>query len=252
MRLIRETRGISKIILVLILLLSFIVGATLSYVWTMGYYAPFEFQLPKKVNVTIEDVTFSAQDTSFFEVTILNPSYSKSEANITQIVALTNDGILHEVGTPEPHYVLAIGSSHKFRGTWNWANYTGQTLKVIAFIVDGSGPSVQTRIPSYVKLAAQAYFNSSISTQHFNVSIQNAETSTTYVNITELTINGDPIPTENITVASASTSFPYPLSPNESILFTCAWNWTAYQGESVTVAVKTLQGYMARHTDVAS
>ncbi len=252
MRLILGLRGISKLILIIILLFSFIVGATLSYIWTMGYYAPSEFQLPKKANVTIENVAFSAQDTTFFNVTILNPSYSKSEAEVNQIVALTNDGIEHEVETQELPYSLAIGNSHKFRGIWNWANYTGQAIRVIAFITEGSGSNIQTKIPSYVKLTVEAYFNSSISIQHFNVTIQNAEASTTYVNITELTINGETIPTENITVGSESTSFPYSLNTSESILFTCSWNWTAYQDESVTVAVKTLQGYMAKHTVVAS
>lgn len=252
MRLILGLRGISKLILIIILLLSFIVGATFSYIWTMGYYAPYEFQLPKKVNITIEDVAFSAQDTTFFNVTILNPSFSKSEAEVNQIVALTNDGILHEVETQELPYSLAVGSSHKFRGIWNWANYTGQAIKVIAFITEGSGPNVQTKIPFYVKLTVEAYFNSSISIQNFNVTIQNAETSTTYVNITELTINGETIPTENITVVSESTLFPHSLNINESILVTCAWNWTAYQGESVIIAVKTIQGYTARHTVVAS
>jgi len=40
--------------LIILLLLAFVVGATLSYVWTMGYYASSEFQLPEKTNITIE------------------------------------------------------------------------------------------------------------------------------------------------------------------------------------------------------
>jgi len=244
MRLLQGLRGISKLMLIILLLLVFIVGATLSYIWTMGYYASPEFQLPKKADLTIEDVTFSAQDTTFFDVVILNPSYSPSSANIDQIVVLTEDGILHDVEVSLRS--LEVGSSETFRGFWNWANYTGQIMKVIVFVSDGSGPTTKAPLP-YVGLTVEAHFNSSISIQHFNVTVQNAESSFTYVNVTELTINGEIIPPENITVNGEPTSFPYFLDSSESVLFTCAWNWRGSQGENVAVAVKTLQGYTAKH-----
>ncbi|MDH5782178.1 MAG: hypothetical protein OEZ35_00735 [Candidatus Bathyarchaeota archaeon] len=247
MRLLQGLRGISKLMFIILLLLAFIAGATLSYIWTMGYYASPEFQLPKKANITIEDVAFPAQDATFFNVTILNPSYSLSSVKVSQIVVLTNDGILHEVEAQDLQNPLEAGSSRTFRGFWDWANYTGQTVKVIVYVAEGSGANVQTEIPPYVKLTVEAYFNSSISVQHFNVTFQNAEASVTYVNITELTVNGETIPTENITVNGEPVSFPYFLNSSESVLFECLWNWTDYQGETVTVAVKTLQGYMAKH-----
>jgi len=98
-----------------------------------------------------------------------------------------------------------------------------------------------------VNLTVEAYFNSSINIKHFNVTVQNAEASATYVNVAELAINGETIPSENITVKGESASFPYFLNSSESVLFTCAWNWTNQQGESATIAVYTSQGYMA-HT----
>lgn len=247
MRLLQGLRGISKLMFIILLLLAFIVGATLSYIWTMGYYASNEFELPKRANTTIEDVSFPPQDTTFFNVTILNPSYSKSDVKVNQIAVLTNDGILHEVEAKDLDIPLEIGSFRTFRGIWDWANYTGQAVRVIVYVTEGSGSNIRTDIPLYVKLTVEAYFNSSISIQSFNVTIQNTDASLTYVNITELTINGETIPTENMTVNGASVSFPYSLNSSESVLFRCAWNWTDYQGQTVTVAVKTLQGYMAEH-----
>ena len=247
MRLLQGSRGISKLMLVIVLLLDFIVGVTLSYIWTMGYYASPEFQLPIKANITIEDVDFHPQNTTFFNVTILNPSYSQSSVEVSQIAVLTNDGILHEVEAQALHIPLEIGSFQTFRGIWDWANYTGQTVKVIVYVTEGSGANIQTKIPPYMELTVKAYFNSSISIQRFNVTIQNEEASATYVNINELTINGETIPTENMTVNGESVSFPYFLNSSESVLFKCAWNWTDYQGQTVTVAVRTLQGYMAKH-----
>jgi len=261
MRLLQGLRGISKLIFIILLLLAFIVGAALSYIWTMGYYASTEFKLPKRANITIEDVSFPPQDTTFFNVTILNPSYSRSDVEVSQIAVLTNDGILHEVEAQDLDIPLEIGSSRTFRGIWNWANYTGQAVRVIVYVTEGSGSNIRTKISVYVKLTVEAYFDSSISIQSFNVTIQNTDAciqsfnvtiqntdaSITYVNITELTINGKTIATENITINGESVSFPYFLNSSESVLFKCAWNWTDYQGQTVTVAVKTLQGYMAKH-----
>jgi len=251
MRLLQGLRGISKLMLIILLLLAFIIGATLSYVWTMGYYASPEFQLPEKTNITIEDVAFSAQDTTYLDVTVLNPSYSQSSVEVTQIAVLTNDGILHEVEAQDVPYSLEVGSSRAFRGDWNWANYTGQTMKVIVSVTEGSGANIQSEPSPFVNLTVEAYFNSSINIKHFNVTVQNAEASATYVNVAELAINGEIIPPENITINGEPTSFPYFLNSSESVLFTCAWNWTGSQGENVAVGVKTLQGYVAKHTVTA-
>ncbi len=242
MRLLQSTRGISKSIFVISLLVTLIVGATLSYVWTMGYYASREYQLPEKAALSIEAVEFSAQNPTFFDLVILNPSYSPSSVNIDQIVVLTEDGVLHNVEfSPRS---LEVGGSETFSGLWNWANYTGQIMKVIIFVSDGSGPTAQARLP-YVGLTVEAQFDSTISTQHFNVTVQNSEASATYVNITKFTINQEAIPSQNITMNGEPVSFPHFLDSSQSMMFTCAWNWTNYQGTSVTVAVETLQGYIA-------
>jgi len=148
MRLVQSTHGISKLMFVIFLLVALIVGATLSYIWTMGYYASLEFQLPKSANITIEDVAFPPQNTTFFNITILCPSYSQSGVEVNQIVVLTNDGILHEVETQDLPYLLEVGSSQTFRGDWNWTNYTGETVKVIVYVTEGSGANIRSEIPS--------------------------------------------------------------------------------------------------------
>ncbi|MFQ6087061.1 MAG: hypothetical protein ACE5OV_03465, partial [Candidatus Bathyarchaeia archaeon] len=150
--------------------------------------------------------------------------------------------------SPNLPFSLEVGDSETFRGLWNWANYTGQTIKVILFVAEGSGSTAQVRLP-YVGLIVEAHFDSSISLQHFNVTVRNDETSATYVNITKLTINRETIPSKSIKVNGKPVSFPYSLNSSQSVMFTCAWNWTNYQGKSVTVAVWTLQGYMATWQD---
>jgi len=227
--------------LIILLLVAFIVGATLSYVWTMGYYASEEYQIPRKATLIIESVEFSAQNTTFLDVAVLNPSYSPSSVGIDQIAVLTEDGVLHDVEV-SPHS-LEVGSSETIRGLWNWASYTGQTIKLIVFVSDGSGATAEALLP-YVGLFVEAHFDSEISTQHFNVTVQNDETSATYVNITRLTINEKTI--ESVRMNNEFVSFPYFLNSSQSVMFTCNLDWTSYQGKSVTVTVWTLQGYIAK------
>jgi len=47
-------------------------------------------------------------------------------------------------------------------------------------------------------------------------------------------------------------SLPYQLSPNSNITFVCPWNWTNYQGKSVTVIVQSIENYSTRFTKVTS
>lgn len=242
MRLAQRAHGISKLIFVISLLIALIVGATMSYVWTMGYYASEEYQLPEKAALSIEAVEFSSQNTTFFDVVLLNPSYSPSSVSVDKILVLTEDSVLHSVEF-SPRSV-EVGSSETFRGLWNWANYTGQAIKVIVFVDDGSGPTTKAQL-LYVGLTVEAHFNSTISLQQFNVTVQNAEASVTPVTVTKLTINNETIPSQNVTMKAEPVSFPYFLNSSESMTFSCAWNWTSYQGTSVTVSVETSQGYTA-------
>jgi len=147
MWLIHDVKGVSKLIFILLLLVSFIVGALLSYIWTMAYYAPLEFHLPTQSSITIEDVGFPTENTAFFDVALLNPSYSPSNVTVEQIKVSTNDGLLHNVTSTLPSLpsVLAPGISQTFRAYWDWGNYKGQTVYIIALVSGGSGPTFQTR-----------------------------------------------------------------------------------------------------------
>lgn len=149
MRLIHDVKSISKLILILLLLGSFIIGALLSYIWTMGFYASGEYHLPSKSNITIENVEFFAEDATFFNVTLLNPSYSLSTVKIDKIIVSTNDGLFHNAtGTlPSLPHDIAPSNSQTFKTYWNWANYTGQTVNVIAFVAEGSGATFKASIP---------------------------------------------------------------------------------------------------------
>jgi hypothetical protein len=256
MQLIHNVKGISKLILIFLLLVAFAFGALISYVWTMGFYAPFEFSLPSQPTIVIQNVAFNPQDASFVNVTLLNPSYSPSEAAVLLLEArTTDDGLRHafDVTSPATPYVLGKGKTQTFTCYWNWANYSGIVLPPSA------GKTVEIRVLSendmgeyatvakpFVSLSiTDASFNSTVSLSSFNVTVQNLETSVTYANITSITVDVS----ENITADTITPSLPYGLAPGApAVTFTVPWDWTSYRNQTVIITVHTRQGYIAYHT----
>lgn len=242
MKLIRNAVGISTLIIILLLLVAAIIGAVLSYIWTMGYYVSLELQLPEAPTVTITNVAFDPQDPSFFELDLLNPSLSHFSVSVTQVMASTEDGVLHGAGPVTP-IKLSIGESKTIRFFWNWADYTDENVKIHVFVEDGSGATFQAKTPLVDLLITDVVFNSTISVTHFNITVQNSASSVTYVDITGVAVDTE-------FALDVTPSLPYTLQPNASVAFMCPLNWTDYQGKEVTVKVDTLQGYAAYYTQV--
>jgi hypothetical protein len=256
MQFIHDVKGISKLVLIFLLLVAFAFGALISYIWTMGFYAPAEFHLPQRPTIEIENVAFDEQDASFVDVTLLNPSYSPSDATILRIEARTlDDALLHtfDVTSPVTPYVLGKGRSQTFTCFWNWANYTGIELP------PSTGKNVEIRVLSendmgeYVTVAkpfvslsiTDVSFNSTVSPDSFTVTVQNLETSETYVNVTSITVNV----AENITAGTITPSLPRGLAPGEpAVTFTVPWDWADYSNQTVTITVHTRQGYIGQLT----
>ena len=248
MKFTRNGKAISKLLLILLLLMATIVGAILSYLWVLGYFVTLGIRVPEKTTVSITNATFNPQDTSHFNVTLLNPSYSPSDAYITQIVTSTEkEGkeTLHPVVNVDPQlpHKLLKAKSATFKCVWNWANYTGENVKIIAFVEDGSGPTFEIETPLVDLKISDIRFNSTISVTHFNITVQNNAASATHVNITGVSTERETISAGNISIP-----LPYTLDLNKSVSFTCTWDWTNYQDKNITVAVYTAQGYVAYRT----
>ena len=256
MRLIHNFKAVSGLSLILLILASAIVGALLSYMWVVGYYENLNIRTPEESDITMTNATFLSQDTSFFNVTIFNPSYSPSEAVITRIATSTDDGLIHNVDTPDPPlpYTLPKATAdfaglQTFECNWNWANYTGEEVGIIAFVADGSGSTLQAETPFVDLRITDVSFNSTISATHFNVTAQNyisPASSNVTVDITEISVTAENGFKPNI--AEINPALPWTLNPSESHNFMCTWDWTQYQNTSVTVALYTSQGYMCRTT----
>ena len=240
MKLTRNIKAISKILLILLLLGAAIIGGILSYLWVMGYVITLGIRIPEKSALAITNTTFNSQNTSYFDVTILNPSYSP-EATITQIAASTEDGVIHNVTETDPPlpYRLPKAEEKTFRCTWDWANHTGETVRITASVADGSGSTFEVETPLVILEIVAPLFDSTINVAHFNMTVQNRAESETYVNVTGITVDAEEV------ALLVPPVFPS-LHPDDSVPFMCSWDWTDYQGKNVTITVKTLQGYMAR------
>ena len=240
MKFTRDLKAISRLLLILLLLLATIVGAILSYIWVMGYFITLESVIPEKTTVSIANVTFFPQNTSYFFVTLLNPSYSPKEAHVTEIVASTGKDI-HNITEVDPllPYRLKKGEEETFECAWNWANYTGETVRIIAFVADGSGPTFETETPLVELMVTDIRFNSTLGVTHFNMTVHNSASSVTHVNITEIEVAEETLRSTDIV-----PSLPIRLDPDSSVALKCNWNWSNYQNTSVSVAVRTLQGYV--------
>ena len=231
-------KGISKLAFLLLMVIFFLLGGIFSYIYTMGFYAPGEFNVPSH-SLAIEDVHFSPENAFVFNVTVLNPSYSASDAIIDRIKVSTNDGILHSVDftLPELPLPLASGESRTIRGNWDWGNYTGQTVDVYVLVVDGSGSAVKVKTASMNLTITSVIFQPSVTSNSFDVAVKSAG-SPASVDINKIIVNG-------AEVGNVNPALPYQLNPNSTVTFTLDRNWVDLQNKTVSVAVQTKQGFAA-------
>jgi hypothetical protein len=212
----------------------------------LGYYGPWETRLPSNSNITIENVKFDVRDATFFNVTVLNPSYSPSNVRIEQFLISTVSGILigADAAVPSLPYALSPGSSQTFKVYLNWGNCTGQIVNVIALVSDGSGATFHTTAPAFGNLAIISVdFYPELTVNSFNVTVTSAQ-STVPVDITTIKVNGSKVTT-------VTPPLPYRLEPNSSITFKLEQSWNDLQGKTVSVELDTLQGYMVYTTATA-
>lgn len=248
MRFRQNLGAISKLTLIFLLLVATIAGAFLSYLWVEGYYFSLGLRNPEKNSIAITNASFPIQNTSFFNVTVLNPSFSASEAKVTQIRTLTKDGVANNVALVEPKlpYQILRSKSENFRCDWNWANYTGEDVTIMALTAEGTGAVFLAKAPLVNLTITNVRFAprfEKINMTHFNMTIQNSELSATNVNITEIRAAWEVVEEKNATL-------PYTLDRGAKVAITCTWNWTGYQRENMTIGVHTSQGYAAYHTEV--
>jgi PKD repeat protein len=251
--LIGSIKGLSKLSLLVLLIASAVVGAVLSYLWTEGYYIETGRRVPEDViTITITNVTFPIENSTFFNVTVLNPSFSKADAYITGIALITTvngvetvDPVQPDAIVPAIPYLLSKGDAETFRCHKMWGHLAGDNINVAVFLETDSG-AVFASVTSKVTLEiVRAEFHVAATIRRFNVTVRNSVDSLTPLNVSAIWFDMSEIPTQNVTIPDETTTLPYQLLPGENQTFTVLWNlWeTGALGFSHNITVNTLQGY---------
>ncbi|MEM2111857.1 MAG: hypothetical protein QXX08_08280 [Candidatus Bathyarchaeia archaeon] len=245
--------SIGKITLVALLIATFVLGAFLSYMWVVGYYVSLGLKIPEKPVISISNIKFNPQRTTSFNITILNPTLSSSEVKILGISVLTENGTLYEIKDtvptiPSNGYTLQVGESKTFHCFWEWGAFTGQSLKVMVFIADGSGGTIRGIFP-LVNLTITDFQVDPLFANRFRLIISNSENSATYVNLTLVRItssNGTEV------ISAIEPALPQKLEPNASISLIGYWDWSSHQNEMITIQIETAEGYTTRSIKMIS
>jgi hypothetical protein len=255
----RNTRGISTISLIILLLASGTVGAVLSYLWTAGFYVELGLRVPENTTtIAITNMTFPLENSTYFNVTVQNPTYSETDAEITSIALVDTEMGVETVNSTEPSlpYPLKRGESMTFKCRINWGDFAGKEVNVAVFIKDGSG-ATSSYPTEFAKLEMKDLsYNTSITINQFNITIRNL--SSIPLNVSRVLLGIETVPQNKILVNNQNITFPYEIPKNEERVLVCNWKlWDSETnsgtlGTTKRVTVETLQGYQASLSETFS
>jgi hypothetical protein len=237
-------RGISTLALIILILCSAVFGAIIAYLGVITSY----YNMPENTSfLIVENVAFqsppdsSVLDATYFNVTILNPSNSALDINITSIL-LTVEGKNQSyiiVDTEPQLSLIPRGTRQTFKCEHNWSDLAGETVRVEPVAEEASIKS-QTYVVPKVKLELTPNFDPSKSIEHFNLTIRNPSDSISNVTVSEIFV---------FAVSMNTTQeLPHFLPINESETFQCNYNWNSLRGINATLTVKTSEGYEMSYT----
>jgi hypothetical protein len=236
LRIMRESKGISIILLILLLLCSAIVGGLLSYSWVMSSY----YNMPENSTLlVVESVDFPLADFTYFNVTILNPSNSASDANITTLllrIETENETVSIDNAEPAIPFFMQKGTRQTFRCIENWSNFTDEVIRVEPIAGEASTRSFPVPTPPVKLTVIDAAFDDSVSLGYFNLTLGNSANYEINLTISEIDVFG-------LSVSSTTPLLPYVLPYNQTQTFTCNLNWAQFEYTNATITVRTSEGY---------
>jgi hypothetical protein len=233
--------AISTLIIIILILCSAVFGAFLSYLWVMANY----YKMPENTTfLVVKDVIFPVNNATYFNVTILNPSNSISDANITQIrlnVHGKNETLNITTTEPSLPFLIRRGTEQTFSCKENWGYIAGETVTVEPVLEDDAGGNYSYSTPKVttpkVKMKLTPNFDLSQTVEYFTLTIENSEESVINLTISEIKVFNN--------VANVTPALPYVLAPNQGETFRVEQNWQVMMGLNVTLTVKTEEGYEA-------
>jgi hypothetical protein len=241
-------KAISLIIVILLVACSAIVGGLISYLWVMSSY----YNMPEDtVMLIVEDLNFSPTNFTHFNLTLLNPSNSVLDVNLTSLrINLEGKNDTQIVTTTEPALPIVIkrGTRQSFKCLRNWSNISGEVVRIepVGEVNSTEVLYASTRSFPYVtptaKLGMKASFDDTKSVQSFNLSI-NSYGSGVNLTVSEIRVFGVAV---NVTPSlSEAGLFPPEIAYR---FFEVSKNWEGWRGQNVTLSLETVEGYDTSYT----
>ena len=244
-----DKKAVSTLILIILLLCSAVFGALLSYLWVMANY----YNMPENTSMLIvENAVFPDSpnlDFTYFNVTILNPSNSVYEVNITAIqVIVESKSKMYNVTATEPEplpFLMRRGTRQIFKCLSNWSEFAGEnvTIRPLTLTANISTATYSCQTPN-AKLSLQPTFDAEESVEYFNLTVMNS--GTLNLTLSDIAVLGESI-VNNVTPPLTT---PYVLASEQSVTFKCnwSWDWGRIGVRNITITVKTSEGYEATYT----
>jgi hypothetical protein len=233
LRLGKSNMAITSLLMVLLILASLIIGALISYMWVMAAF----WNMPQDVTtMVVEDVAFPSNDFTYFTVTVINPSNSISDLNLTGFKVVDEAANrTYDVPSTDPSipFNMTIGTRQTFTCYQNWGEFAGESVRIEP-IAGSTSVLSKEYIPPEAELVISD-FNASANIQYFNLTVQNHPLSTMNLTISEITVVGVP-------VTNTTPALPLILSKGETQIFQIERNWGTLTGQNVTILVRTAEG----------
>lgn len=246
-----NVKGISTLALILLIIASAIIGGIISYAFTIAYYT----EIPQETTITITGIHINPENIRSFNVTVLNPSYSPSDANVTEIaLSLKNGTKLYRVIETNPSIEnglkvrrgetlnitcskIRVDNANMTFGEFA-AKFTGEKIMVHVF-AQGPAANMEAKLP-YVNLKITTDFNPRVSFKRFNITLTNNPQSE--VNLTITSIDPTGIPFEKVNPDFRLN--PVQLPKNGTVCFQFNGSW--HGCTQFTLSIYTGQGYIFR------
>ena len=260
-------KAISTLTLIILIVASAIVGGIISYMLTIAYYVEMGYNIPENTaTLAITDVYINPEDATSFRVTILNPSFSVSNATVTRIaVSVANETDLYEVvGTQPPigdGLVIPRGeavnitcSALQVKGKrMRWGEfayrYRGQPIIIHVFSENSSSANRMVKLP-FVELEVTPVFGDTF--KNFTIKLKNhkdSETALTINSVELLDVEGSRF-TDFLYKGRISLKIPelpVTLEQGQSTTLTCQLNWFGIN--KTKIYISTQQGYQIYYKD---
>lgn len=234
MRIMKEMKAVSTLVVILLILCSLIVGGLLSYMWVIsGYYYE-----SSSTDLIITEALFPLEHADYFNLTIMNPSHS-STTNITGIYIKTEDNMTVQAVTDTSPELLPIqierATSKTIKCLKNWSPLAGKSITVHISTADNTGTS-KTVTTQSVKLEIVTDMNPSISSKRFNITVRNLPDSNLNLTLARVLVN-------QIPVLNATPALPLNLTVGHNVMIGCTYDIENL--DNPVIRVETTDGYYA-------